>query len=139
MYDLPRNFTYGVIESYNLARGGERVEDDALLKYPGTQHAAEWHLFTSLLLPNHDRAGSSVIPVSDPEQADLFYVPFFSSLSLVVNPVNRPPSGDRPVYSDEKTQVGISIALFNSYLEGLIILAMYYLFKTWLLFFFKLF
>nr|GMD30309.1 probable arabinosyltransferase ARAD1 [Ipomoea batatas] len=104
MYDLPRNFTYGVIESYNLARGGERVEDDALLKYPGTQHAAEWHLFTSLLLPNHDRAGSSVIPVSDPEQADLFYVPFFSSLSLVVNPVNRPPSGDRPVYSDEKTQ-----------------------------------
>ncbi|VFQ97448.1 unnamed protein product [Cuscuta campestris] len=104
MYDLPRDFTYGVIESYNLARGGEKVKEDALLKYPGTQHSAEWHLFTSLLVRDHGRMGWSIFPVSDPDQADLFYVPFFSSLSLVVNPVNRPRSGDGPVYSDEKMQ-----------------------------------
>ncbi|CAH9107150.1 unnamed protein product [Cuscuta europaea] len=104
MYDLPREFTYGVIESYNLARGGEKLKEDSLLKYPGTQHAAEWHLFTSLIIRDHGRMGWSVIPVSEPDQADLFYVPFFSSLSLVVNPVNRPRSGDGPVYSDEKMQ-----------------------------------
>lgn len=43
--------------------------------------------------------------VADPEQADLFYVPFFSSLSLVVNPI-RPTAGFGAggVYSDEEMQ-----------------------------------
>ncbi|KAK4491511.1 hypothetical protein RD792_002261 [Penstemon davidsonii] len=107
MYDLPRRFTYGVIESYAAARGGQSVADDALLKYPGNQHSAEWYLFTDLKRPSGERVDSAVIRVMDPEEADLFYVPFFSSLSLVVNPI-RPAtvnaSLDRPVYNDEQTQ-----------------------------------
>lgn len=108
MYDLPRRFTYGVIESYAAARGGEPVENDALLKYPGNQHPAEWHLFSDLNRPSEERIDSAVTRVMDPDEADLFYVPFFSSLSLVVNPI-RPatvnPSSDRAVYNDEQTQV----------------------------------
>ncbi|CAL5412708.1 unnamed protein product [Camellia sinensis] len=106
MYDLPRKFTYGVIESYAKARGGGDVKE---LKYPGNQHSAEWYLFDDL--NREDRSGSPVIRVLDPELADLFYVPFFSSLSLVANPI-RPGSvgvvGDEAsVYSDEEMQEGL--------------------------------
>ncbi|KAL0407583.1 UNVERIFIED_CONTAM: putative arabinosyltransferase A [Sesamum latifolium] len=95
------------ISSYAAARGGESVGNDALLKYPGNQHSAEWYLFSDLNRPSDERVDSAVTRVMDPEKADLFYVPFFSSLSLVVNPI-RPAtlnvSPDRPVYSDEQTQ-----------------------------------
>ncbi|EPS72244.1 hypothetical protein M569_02513 [Genlisea aurea] len=102
MYDLPRKFTYGVIESYASARGA----DSPPLNYPGHQHSAEWYLFSDLIRPDDD--SSSVTRVTHPEEADLFYVPFFSSLSLIVNPI-RPNStasggGRPPLYSDERTQ-----------------------------------
>lgn len=98
MYDLPRVFTYGVIESYAMSRGGGIVSDDSQLKYPGHQHSAEWYLFSDLVNNN----AAAIIRVFDPEEADLFYVPFFSSLSLVVNPVRG--SGNSLLYSDEKMQ-----------------------------------
>ncbi|OVA04822.1 Exostosin-like [Macleaya cordata] len=107
LYDLPRKFTYGVIESYLKARDPLKsipVEDVSSLKYPGNQHSAEWWLFSDLI--NEDRYGSPVVRVLDPEEADFFYVPFFSSLSLVVNPI-RPAgvSGNAGgVYSDEEMQ-----------------------------------
>ncbi|CAL5346697.1 unnamed protein product [Camellia sinensis] len=87
MYDLPRKFTYGVIESFAMARGGLKgpVDDVSVLKYPGHQHRAEWYLFADLNRP--DRTGSPVTRVLDPAEADLFYVPFFSSLSLTVKPI----------------------------------------------------
>ncbi|KAH9627393.1 hypothetical protein KSS87_001232 [Heliosperma pusillum] len=94
MYDLPRKFTYGVIRSYASARssnnGGDKSSnngvDDSELKYPGNQHSAEWYLFSDLI--KQDRGlNSAVIRVLDPDDADLFYVPFFSSLSLVANPI----------------------------------------------------
>lgn len=98
-----------MIESYAAARGGQPVAEDALLKYPGNQHSAEWYLFADLNRPSEDRIDSAVTRVMDPEEADLFYVPFFSSLSLVVNPVRSAAaanvSSDRTVYSDEQTQV----------------------------------
>ncbi|CAA0825372.1 Probable arabinosyltransferase ARAD1 [Striga hermonthica] len=106
MYDLPRRFTYGVIESYAAARGGLAVGDDSQLKYPGNQHSAEWYLFSDLNRPVGEPVGSAVTRVMDPEEADLFYVPFFSSLSLVVNPI-RPVSNfshEGTVYNDEQTQ-----------------------------------
>ncbi|CAA2998646.1 probable arabinosyltransferase ARAD1 [Olea europaea subsp. europaea] len=110
MYDLPRRFTYGVIENYAAARGGVPVENDSLLKYPGNQHSAEWYLFSDLNRPSEDRIESAVTRVMDPEDADLFYVPFFSSLSLVVNPI-RPAyandPADRPKYNDEQMQEGL--------------------------------
>lgn len=108
MYNLPRKFTYGVIESYAMARGGisSPVEDDSKLKYPGNQHSAEWYLFSDLIKEEKDRVNSPVVRVFDPEGADFFYVPFFSSLSLVVNPIR--PSNNRGAvsrtYSDEEMQ-----------------------------------
>ncbi|XP_076912057.1 putative arabinosyltransferase ARAD1 [Bidens hawaiensis] len=99
MYDLPRRFTYGVIQSYEIARGGTGGD----LKYPGNQHAAEWHLF--LHLNNKSRSGSGYVTrVLDPEEADLFYVPFFSSLSLVANPVRGNNNNKQGGYSDEEMQ-----------------------------------
>ncbi|XP_010540665.1 PREDICTED: probable arabinosyltransferase ARAD1 [Tarenaya hassleriana] len=104
MYDLPRKFTYGIIEQHAIARGvlKESVEDLAQLKYPGHQHMHEWYLFSDLNRPEKDRFGSPVVRVMDPSEADLFYVPVFSSLSLIANagrPV-EPGSG----YSDEEMQ-----------------------------------
>lgn len=109
MYDLPRKYTYGVIESYALARGGIKapVDDVTSLKYPGNQHPAEWYLFSDLMKEEKERVNSPVVRVFNPEEADLFYVPFFSSLSLVVNPI-RPSGGVSAeggrVYSDEEMQ-----------------------------------
>ncbi|XP_047328485.1 probable arabinosyltransferase ARAD1 [Impatiens glandulifera] len=108
MYNLPRRFTYGVIESYTVARNGlkDSVNDVSLLKYPGNQHSAEWYLFEDLTRAN--RSGSPVERVLDPEDADLFYVPFFSSLSLVVNPIGHAVAASGiTMYSDEATQEGL--------------------------------
>ncbi|KAL5977489.1 putative arabinosyltransferase arad1 [Asimina triloba] len=98
IYDLPRKFTYGVIDSYAAARGGSG-NPQSTPKYPGNQHSAEWYLFADLTSPDR-RPDSPVVRVADPEEAELFYVPFFSSLSLVVNPV-RSTGGS---YSDEEMQ-----------------------------------
>ncbi|KAL6206282.1 hypothetical protein ACLB2K_023530 [Fragaria x ananassa] len=105
LHDLPTRFTYGIIEQHSLARGGRPADDVSSLKYPGHQHMGEWYLFKDLLKPESDRVGSPVARVLDPDEADLFYVPFFSSLSLIVN-TNRQAagSGERPAYSDEENQ-----------------------------------
>ncbi|KAL6201682.1 hypothetical protein ACLB2K_025394 [Fragaria x ananassa] len=107
LHDLPTRFTYGIIEQHSLARGGRPADDVSSLKYPGHQHMGEWYLFKDLLKPESDRVGSPVARVLDPEEADLFYVPFFSSLSLIVN-TNRQAagSGERQAaaYSDEENQ-----------------------------------
>eukprot|EP00262_Sarcandra_glabra_P010554 TRINITY_DN25849_c0_g1_i1.p1 TRINITY_DN25849_c0_g1~~TRINITY_DN25849_c0_g1_i1.p1 ORF type:complete len:525 (-),score=38.31 TRINITY_DN25849_c0_g1_i1:333-1709(-) len=107
VYDLPRKFTYGVIESYLMARDSLKspVGDVSTLKYPGNQHSAEWWLFSDLI--RSDRHNSPVSRVLNPEEADLFYVPFFSSLSLVVNPVRAVGFGNGGVYSDEEMQEGL--------------------------------
>ncbi|XP_077220256.1 putative arabinosyltransferase ARAD1 [Tasmannia lanceolata] len=103
MYDLPRKFTYGVIESYLKARNSLDLNGhDSNLKYPGNQHSAEWWLFSDLI--RMDRYDSPVIRVFDPDEADLFYVPFFSSLSLVVIPVRAVGSDNLGFYSDEEMQ-----------------------------------
>ncbi|KAJ4702618.1 Exostosin family protein [Melia azedarach] len=103
MYDLPRKFTYGIIEQHSMARGGvvSPVDDLSTLKYPGHQHMGEWYLFSDLNRPESERVGSPIMKVTDPDEADLFYVPVFSSLSLVVN-VGGPAGVHR--YSDEEMQ-----------------------------------
>lgn len=68
---------------------------------------AEWYLFSDLSRPESKRAGSPAVRVLDPDDADLFFVPFFSSLSLIVNPARPAGSGsgaEKPVYSDEENQ-----------------------------------
>ncbi|KAB1222081.1 putative arabinosyltransferase ARAD1 [Morella rubra] len=107
LYDLPKRFTNDVIEHHSLARGGRPADGVSPLKYPGHQHMAEWYLYVDLMRPDSERVGSPVVRVLDPDEADLFYVPFFSSLSLIVNPVRASGSSQekaRPLYSDEETQ-----------------------------------
>ncbi|XP_028803226.1 probable arabinosyltransferase ARAD1 [Neltuma alba] len=106
LYDLPTRFTYGVIQYHSLVRGGRAVEDVTTLKYPGHQHMAEWYLFLDLIRPESDRVGSPIVRVSDPDEADLFYVAFFSSLSLIVNPTLVPIESDpeKPTYNDAENQ-----------------------------------
>ncbi|GLT54387.1 hypothetical protein SLA2020_275890 [Shorea laevis] len=87
-----------------MARGGRPVDDVTLLKYPGHQHMAEWYLFSDLIRPEPERVGSPVVRVLDPDEADLFYVPYFSSLSLIVNPARPSPDRARALYSDEENQ-----------------------------------
>ncbi|CAN1225351.1 Probable arabinosyltransferase ARAD1 [Linum grandiflorum] len=99
MYDLPREFTFGIIDGHARARGST---DLSQVRYPGHQHMGEWYLYEDLNRTENDRVGSPVIRVYDPEEAELFYVPVFSSLSLIVN-TNRPGAPD-PGYSDEKMQ-----------------------------------
>ncbi|GLT77801.1 hypothetical protein SLA2020_493580 [Shorea laevis] len=102
MYDLPHKFTYGIVQQHRLARGGSAVADVTTLNYPGHQHMHEWFLFSDLARPESERVGSPITKVNDPEEADLFYVPVFSSLSLIVN-AGRPP-GTGLGYNDEETQ-----------------------------------
>ncbi|KAI9199145.1 hypothetical protein LWI28_028233 [Acer negundo] len=108
MYDLPRKFTYGIIEQHSMARGGlvAPVADVSSLKYPGHQHMGEWYLFSDLNRPEEDRLKSPVVRVTDPDEADLFYVPVFSSLSLIVNTGGGGASSSETVrrYSDEEMQ-----------------------------------
>ncbi|RRT67357.1 hypothetical protein B296_00039331 [Ensete ventricosum] len=110
LYDLPSKFTYGVVRSYLRARGSPVPANDADIRYPGHQHSAEWWLLSDLARPPTARSPNSALQLTlDPEEADLFYVPFFSSLSLVVNPI-RPGGSDiaggggSTAYSDEGTQ-----------------------------------
>ncbi|KAJ8758692.1 hypothetical protein K2173_000413 [Erythroxylum novogranatense] len=99
MYDLPAKFTTGIIEHHALARGSSDVSK---ARYPGHQHMGEWYLFSDLNRSQEDRVGSPVEKVSDPEEADFFYVPVFSSLSLIVNPVGAATTAR--VYRDEAMQ-----------------------------------
>ncbi|CAI0401812.1 unnamed protein product [Linum tenue] len=101
MYNLPRQFTGGIIEEFARARGSTDVSKSW---YPGHQHMGEWHLFADLNRTDEDRVGSPVVRVADPDEAELFYVPFFSSLSLLVNVNRRLAVADDQVYSDDKMQ-----------------------------------
>lgn len=95
LYETPRRFTHGVVENYLRSRG----RPPSPPRYPGHQHSAEWHLLADLLNPRRPPS-SPLRRVADPAQADLFFVPFFSSLSLAVNPAR----GTNSSYSDEEMQ-----------------------------------
>ncbi|KAF5474609.1 hypothetical protein F2P56_006495 [Juglans regia] len=104
VYRLPRKFTYGVVEHFWRARG---FTDSETRGYPSHQHSAEWYLFLDLTTRSHELywTGSPVIPVSQPEEAEFFYVPFFSSLSSIVNKNQLPSSSDWiKQYDDGKAQ-----------------------------------
>ncbi|KAA3453285.1 putative arabinosyltransferase ARAD1 [Gossypium australe] len=84
MYDLPRKFNAGMMD-----RGTSLVAVPATVEnfppWPKTsglkrQHSVEYWLMASLLYDEEE--GSEAIRVSDPEMADAFFVPFFSSLSF---------------------------------------------------------
>ncbi|KAK6922393.1 Exostosin, GT47 domain [Dillenia turbinata] len=83
MYDLPRRFNVGMIRS---GSDETSVNVTTLPPWPrvsglNKQHSVEYWVMASLL---HDADGErkEAVRVSDPETADVFFVPFFSSLSF---------------------------------------------------------
>ncbi|CAA2970048.1 probable arabinosyltransferase ARAD1 [Olea europaea var. sylvestris] len=92
MYDLPRRFNVGMIDgslSDEIPVRAENFpawrENNGLRK----QHSVEYWMMASLLY-NGDGGGDSessreVVRVMDPKLADVFFVPFFASLSFNVH------------------------------------------------------
>ncbi|CAI5942278.1 unnamed protein product [Closterium sp. NIES-65] len=70
VYDLPREFNYGMVELFS--RNRDIAIPDGVDPPPVSQH---------------ERRNSPAVRVTDPSDADVFFVPVFSSLSLVVNPL----------------------------------------------------
>ncbi|GER56416.1 exostosin-like protein [Striga asiatica] len=89
MYDLPPRFNVGLMDPSfpnDTAVAAANIPawrwGDGLRK----QHSVEYWMMASLLCEGNDGSGSSreAVRVVDPESADVFFVPFFSSLSFNV-------------------------------------------------------
>ncbi|KAK7359387.1 hypothetical protein VNO77_01345 [Canavalia gladiata] len=82
MYDLPRRFNVAMIDRRSTDDAPVTVRD--FPAWPENwglkkQHSVEFWMMGSLL---RDGEGTEAVRVSDPELADAFFVPFFSSLSF---------------------------------------------------------
>ncbi|KAJ1391626.1 Exostosin-like [Sesbania bispinosa] len=83
MYDLPRRFNVGMLNRRSTSEAPVTAADfPPWPKNSGLkrQHSVEYWMMGSLLYGDGDRSGA--IRVLDPELADVFFVPFFSSLSF---------------------------------------------------------
>ncbi|GMH31081.1 hypothetical protein Nepgr_032924 [Nepenthes gracilis] len=83
MYDLPRRFNVGMLQRQSSDK--TPVTESTLPPWPftsglGKQHSVEYWMLASLLYSGGD--DREVIRVLDPETADAFFVPFFSSTSF---------------------------------------------------------
>ncbi|AAC18793.1 End is cut off, partial [Arabidopsis thaliana] len=83
MYDLPRKFNIAMMDPHSS--DVEPITGKNLPSWPQTsgikrQHSVEYWLMASLLNGGEDE--NEAIRVFDPDLADVFYVPFFSSLSF---------------------------------------------------------
>ncbi|KAK6160397.1 hypothetical protein DH2020_003778 [Rehmannia glutinosa] len=90
MYDLPTRFNVGLMDPNfpdNTPVTARNIPawrwNDGLRK----QHSVEYWMMASLLYEGNDESGSTreAVRVMDPESADVFFVPFFSSLSFNVH------------------------------------------------------
>ncbi|KAI4385301.1 hypothetical protein MLD38_003344 [Melastoma candidum] len=89
MYDLPRRFNVGMLRRESPASADDSpVTAGDLPPWPRNsglkrQHSVEYWMTASLLYTDRDDGGGrEAVRVSDPEEADVFFVPFFSSLSF---------------------------------------------------------
>ncbi|KAJ1401968.1 Exostosin-like [Sesbania bispinosa] len=85
MYDLPRRFNVGMISRRNSSESPVTAQD--FPPWPENwglkkQHSMEYWMMGSLIHEGDDGERRDAIRVSDPELADAFFVPFFSSLSF---------------------------------------------------------
>ncbi|KAJ9554527.1 hypothetical protein OSB04_018572 [Centaurea solstitialis] len=89
MYDLPKRFNVAMLSKKKFAGGDDGsspVTAGNLPPWPRNsglkqQHSVEYWMMASLLCGNCSD-GNEAVRVSDPEAADVFFVPFFSSLSF---------------------------------------------------------
>ncbi|CAL1354947.1 unnamed protein product [Linum trigynum] len=112
MYDLPRRFHVGMMDPEG-PQGEEPVTAENIPQWPENagvrkQHSVEYWLMASLLFEGR---GREAVRVLDPEAADAFYVPFFSSLSFNTHGHNMT---DPATEGDRKLQVEIMDMLHKS-------------------------
>lgn len=90
MYDLPRRFNIGMLNRRSSDADDLPVTGKTLPPWPKrsglkSQHSVEYWMMASLLYDGSGGAGDEereAVRVSDPEIADVFFLPFFSSLSF---------------------------------------------------------
>ncbi|CAA7396240.1 unnamed protein product [Spirodela intermedia] len=89
MYDLPRRFNVGMLERRRPDAGGDVPVDRASLPpWPQNsglkkQHSVEYWMMASLLAEEGGAGGEvEAVRVLKGEEAEVFFVPFFSSLSF---------------------------------------------------------
>lgn len=83
VYDMPSRFTYDLLwlfhetfkQTANLTSNGSPVH--RLIE----QHSVDYWLWADLLSPESGRLVKTVVRVYDQEEADIFYVPFFTTIS----------------------------------------------------------
>ncbi|KMT07477.1 hypothetical protein BVRB_6g150950 [Beta vulgaris subsp. vulgaris] len=117
MYDLPRRFNVGMLR--RRSSDETPVTFETLPPWPTVsglrkQHSVEYWMMASLLVEereNENGSGGEVVRVLDPEMADVFFVPFFSSLSFNVYGHNMT---DPITERDKELQVDILEFLRNS-------------------------
>lgn len=111
MYDLDIKYNVGLMKGGNVS--GKPVTLSTLPPWPDAsgglrrQHSVEYWMLASLLYEGGEEngeAGSALdfVRVSDPDSADVFFVPFFSSLSY--NTYIK--HGD---YSEEKFDIQLQV------------------------------
>ncbi|KAF5810079.1 putative xylogalacturonan beta-1,3-xylosyltransferase [Helianthus annuus] len=84
VYQMPDKFTYDMLwlfqntyrETLNLTSNGSPVH--RLIQ----QHSVDYWLWADLIAPESERLVKSVVRVHRQEEADLFYVPFFTTISF---------------------------------------------------------
>ncbi|KAM2731046.1 hypothetical protein EV1_002222 [Malus domestica] len=84
VYDMPSKFTYDLLwlfrnsykETFNLTSNGSPVH--RLIE----QHSIDYWLWADLIAPESERLLKSVVRVHRQEEADLFYIPFFTTISF---------------------------------------------------------
>lgn len=84
VYEMPAKFTYDMLrlfqntykETFNLTSNGSPVH--RLIE----QHSIDYWLWADLISPESERLLKSVVRVHRKEDADLFYVPFFTTISF---------------------------------------------------------
>lgn len=91
MYELPRRFHVGMMSQSNRKLSDDKaaVTAENLPIWPNRsglkrQHSVEYWMMASLLYKGDDgnETTQEAVRVLDPESADVFFVPFFSSLSF---------------------------------------------------------
>nr|XP_023900861.1 probable arabinosyltransferase ARAD1 [Quercus suber] len=84
VYEMPSKFTYDLLwlfrntykDTSNLTSNGSPVH--RLIE----QHSVDYWLWADLIAPESERLLKNVVRVNKQEEADLFYIPFFTTISF---------------------------------------------------------
>ncbi|KAJ4849062.1 hypothetical protein Tsubulata_037807 [Turnera subulata] len=91
MYDLPRRFNVAMMNTREKVDDNSSVTAEDLPRWPQKsglrkQHSVEYWMMASLLYKGEvEEEEREAVRVLDPEQAEAFFVPFFSSLSFNIH------------------------------------------------------